>query len=171
VTEDQNAVKLVYTFVFDSGDRIIKKLYKGLGQLIDVTNTYTYDTSGNMVADSVFDNYWAKTVYWIASYTYDQNRNVIESNVVDTGSGTLLVQGQCTYDNDLNPLGDKTVMNYFLDSGYEFPAGKNNLLKEIFEGRTIVNYIYEYNSNGLPKKCSFVANNDPLVTYMDYYYE
>jgi hypothetical protein len=62
-------------------------------------------------------------------------------------------------------------MMYLLNIGEESPAGKNNLLKEIFEDGTIVNYSYEYNNNGLPKKCSYESNNDSLVTYVDYYYE
>jgi YD repeat-containing protein len=161
----------IYTFEFDSKGRIIKKLVNLAGQqATDVANTYSYDINGKVVADSVY-SYWTKNVYSIASYSYDQSGNVTESRTLDKSSGDVMAQVQCTYDNHPNPLGGKAVLIYLLSSGYELPAGKNNLLKETYQDGTTVNYSYEYYSNGLPKKSSFLDNSDPLITYIDYYYE
>lgn len=160
-----------YTFEFDNNGRIIKKTRTRAGQQTSIVeNAYSYDINDRVIADSVY-NYWTGDVYSIVSYSYDQNANVTESKITDRSSGALLVQQLCVYDNRPNPLNGKTVMTYLLYSGYEIPPGKNNLLKVTYHDGTIVNYTYEYNSNGLPKKCIESDNSDPLVTYTDYYYE
>jgi YD repeat-containing protein len=167
VTEGGN----IYTFTFDDKGRIIKKSAKLSGQQAStIVNAYNYDANGRVIADSIY-SYWTKDVYSIVSYSYDQSTNVTEVKTVDKSSGAILGQAQCRYDNHPNPLDGKSVMTYLLSSGYEISAGKNNLLKEIYEDGTIVNYTYEYSSNGLPKKCSFQDNSDPLITYVDYFYE
>jgi YD repeat-containing protein len=161
----------IYTFTLDDKGRIIKKSLQLSGQQItNVENTYNYDVNGRVIADSLY-SYWTKDVYSIVFYSYDQSSNVIEIKTVDKNSGAILGRAQCTYDNRPNPLDGKNVMTYLLSSGYEIPAGNNNLLKEIGDDGTIVNYSYEYYSNGLPKKCSFQDNSDPLITYIDFYYE
>jgi len=167
VTEGQTT----YTFDVDDKGRIIRKWATYAGQQTPkVEHAYSYDGNGKLAADS-FYSYWSSDVYSTISYSYDQNNNVIETKTVDKSAGTTTSQEQCTYDNNTNPLYDKTVITYLLDYGYDIPAGKNNLVRETFQDRTIVDYAYEYYGNGLPKKCSFHDNNDPLVTYVDYFYE
>ena len=161
----------ISTFELDNKGRIIKKLVQPSGQQeATVENTFSYDSNGRLIADSVY-SYWTKEVYSIISYSYDQAGNVIEIKTVDKNSGMVLVQKQCSYDNHSNPLDAKSVMTYLLNSGYDVPNGRNNLLKEVYQDGTIVNYIYEYNSNSLPRKCSVQDNSDPLMTYIDYFYE
>jgi YD repeat-containing protein len=162
----------IYTFTLDDKGRIVKKSLQLSGQqTTTVENTYNYDVNGRVIADSLY-SYWTKDVYNIVFYSYDQSSNVIETKIVDKSSGAILGQGQYTYDNHPNPFSGKNVMTYLLSTGYEIPtAGDNNLLKEIYDDGTMVNYSYEYYSNGLPKKCSFQDSSDPLVTYIDYFYE
>jgi hypothetical protein len=157
-------------FESDNKGRIIKKSIIRTGQGADVENTYNYDTNGRLVADSVYD-YLTKAVYRIVSYSYDQAGNITESKVVDKASGALLVQVQNTYDNHPHPLDGKTVLAYLINGEYEIPSGKNNLLKQVYQDGTIVNYSYEYNSNGLPTHCSYYDSSDPLITYIDFFYE
>jgi YD repeat-containing protein len=167
VTEGENT----WTFEFDDKGRIIKKTrFNANQQKSVVENTYAYDDNGRVAADSVY-NYWTNEVYSFVSYSYDQSGNVAESLMKDKESGSLLVEMQSDYDNHPNPLFGITVARYFMNSGYEIPPGKNNLLKVTYDDGTIVNYTYEYYSNGLPKKRSESDNSDPLVTYTDYYYE
>lgn len=160
-----------YTFDFDNKGFIIRKSFFHPGQQTSaIVNSYNYDANGRVITDSVY-NYWTAAAYEIVTYYYDQQNNVTESKLIEKGSGTILVQQQCSYDNHPNPLNGKSVLNYFLDSGYDVPNGKNNLLKILYDDGTIVSYSYEYDNNGFPKKRIESINNDPLITYTDYYYE
>ena len=161
-----------YTFDFDRKGLITKKslFHPGL-QTSVLTNSYSYDGNGRLIADS-FYSYWTKDVYSIVLYTYDQKNNVIESKTVDKNLITVLDE-QRIYDNHPNALDGQTIMMHIFDDGgnNNLSLGKNNLLRQTFQDGTIVNYAYESNNNGLPKKCSFQDNTDPLVTYIDFYYE
>jgi hypothetical protein len=171
VSQNYNASKLDYTILVDSIGRIIKKSIKVAGQqLAYPSNTYNYDTNGKLIGDSIYSS-WTGDIYHIVSFAYDQNANVVQKQTINAKSGAVEVQEKCVYDNHLNPLYSNRVAMYLLSNDEETPAGKNNLLKEVFGDGTFVDYSYEYYSNGLPKKCSFVDDTDPLVTYIDYYYE
>jgi hypothetical protein len=161
------------TFIFESDDkgRIIRRSRIQTGQpVVLVENTYSYDAQGRMIADSLH-SYWTQDVWRIAFYSYDQNNNVRESKTVDYPSGNLLYQQQSDYDSHPHPLNPLGVMIYLFNTEYDVPRGKNNLVKEKYDDGTIVDYTYEYYSNGLPKKCSISDNTDPSITYLEYYYE
>jgi len=167
VTEDGN----LFTFEFDDKGRIIKKigLYSGQAQS-SIQNTYKYDINGRVIADSMY-SYWTQTVYSTISYSYDQNNNVTEAKFTKNSFGATLGQLHSTYDNHLNPLSETGSILYILSGGYELPTGKNNLVKAANDDGTIVNFIFEYYSNGLPKKSTEHISNDDLITYTEYYYE
>ena len=161
----------IYTFDFDNDRRVIRKRSTLPGQSSStVRNSYAYDMEGKVTSDSLH-NYWTPEVWGIVSFTYDGNNNVIGSKLSSNGGAQIIKQS--TFDNQPNPLYGKSVIIYLLtgDYGYEIPEGKNNPLKERFEDGTELSYHYEYYSNGFPKRYSLHDSSDPLVFYVDYYYE
>jgi len=163
VTQDGN----VFTFEFDDKGRINKKIGShASGSGSSIQNTYKYDVAGRVLADSMY-SYWAQT----NSYSYDQNNNVTEAKFTKNSFGATLGQLHSTYDNHLNPLSETGSVLYIVSVGYELPIGKNYLVKAANDDGTIVNFIFEYYSNGLPKKSTEHISNDDLITYTEYYYE
>jgi YD repeat-containing protein len=159
----------IYKFEYDNKGRIAKKLHSYSGQQTSlVSNNYIYDLNGRVIADS---SSWS-TGFIVVTYSYDAAGNVTASKSAEMLSGISWVyEQQCSYDDHPNPLAGNGIMIYLFDSQEGLPAGNNNLLKETFDNGTVVNYKYDYHDNGLPKKSSFYDNTDPLVTYVDYYYQ
>lgn len=160
-----------YTFELDDKGRIIKKSATHQGQQgTIVTDTYYYDTNNRLIADSLHD-YWTNNIWRIVSYSYDQSNNVVESTIIDNNSSSISTHRQCTYDNHSSPLENLGIMIYLLEPGYEIPYGKNNLISVKYDDGTTISYTYEYKLNGLPIKSSWQDNTDPMIVYVDYYYE
>jgi hypothetical protein len=161
-----------YTFEFDNKGLIAKKfvLYPGQ-QAASVEDVYSYDVNRRVVIDSLF-SYWSGNLFETITYSYDQNNNITEIEVIDKAYGTLSRQCQYSYDNHPNPLNSIGVLSYILDSSEEIQLlGRNNLLTTKDRYGNIINYTYEYNRNGLPKKRSSQDSTDPQIVYVDYYYE
>ena len=162
----------IITFDFNNEGRVIRKKSIVPGQQSPtVRNTYVYDIEGKVISDSLH-GYWTPDVWGVVSFIYDGNKNVIESKLTSNVPSVQLLK-QCEYDKHPNPLYDQRAVIYLLTShyGYEIPEGKNNILKERFEDGSEVSYQYEYYSNGLPRRYSLHDSSDPLVSYVDYYYE
>jgi len=162
----------IYTFELNNEGRVIRTKSTVSGQQSPtVRNSYGYDTEGKVISDSIH-SYWSPDVWGVVSFLYDGNSNVIESKLISAILSTQVIK-QCTFDKQRNPLYNQGVIIYLLFGGYGYgiPQGKNNVLKEIFEDGTELSYDYEYHSNGLPRRHLIHDSSDPLVSYVDYYYE
>jgi len=162
----------VYTFDLNSAGRVIRMWSTVPGQQSPtVRNSYGYDTEGKVVSDSIH-SYWSPDVWGVVSFLYDGNNNVIESKLSSATPSTQVFK-KCTYDKQRNPLYNQSAIIYLLfgGHGYGVPQGKNNVLKERFGDGSEASYHYEYYSNGLPMRYSIHDSSDPLVLYIDYYYE
>jgi hypothetical protein len=162
----------LYTFELNSEGRVIRTKSTVQGQQSPtVRNSYGYDSEGKIISDSIH-GYWSTDVWGVVSFLYDGNNNVIESKLTSATPSVQVVK-QCTYDKQRNPLYSHRFTIYVLEAGYGYglPQGKNNILKERFEDGSEVSYQYEYYSNGLPRRYSLHDSSDPLVSYVDYYYE
>lgn len=73
----------ICSFELDYEGRIIKKSVIRPGQLVgSIENTYSYDNSGRIVADSIY-SYWTQAVYRTVTYTYDLQNNIRESKFIE----------------------------------------------------------------------------------------
>jgi YD repeat-containing protein len=162
----------IYTFEFDNKGKIIKRFVRyPASQTTAVEDVYSYDINGRIIVDSIF-SYWSGNLFETITYSYDQNNNITQSEVVDKVYGMLLGRYQYFYDNHPNPLNSAGLSIYMLNSGEEIALlGRNNLLTIKDSYGNPVNYTYEYNGDGFPKKRSLQDNGDPQVVYADYYYE
>jgi hypothetical protein len=170
-TANGSSVDNTYIFEYDDKGRIVKKSRFPIGrQTGTIENSFSYDVQGRIAADSIY-SYWTQQVYRIVSYSYDQKSNVVGLKAVDKGSGAVVIQQQCDYDNHPNPFSNLEILFYLYSTEYDLPVGNNNLIKERYDDGTIVDYTFEYSGNGLPQKFSFTDNTDPSITYVEYYYE
>ena len=162
----------IYTFDLNSEGKVIRTWSTVPGQQsATVRNSYGYDMEGKLISDSIH-SYWSPDVWGVVSFLYDVNNNVIESKLISATPNTQVAK-KCTYDKQRNPLYNQSVIIYLLFGGYGYglPQGKNNVLKERFDNGSEASYHYEYFSNDLPRQCSIHDSSDPLVSYVDYYYE
>jgi len=168
----------IYKFDFqvDLNGRIIKAIGTSfLPNLIMDNHSYTYDTQGRLIIDSVFTQ--AGSVHSYVNFEYDNNNNVIAyRQYVNDGTAIILVSNMTFhYDTKRSPyfkvgqvlytsLGGSGVSYFYLS--------KNNPVSAILNGTIITpggNFVYQYYPNSLLKTSELNVPNTIKFTF--YYTE
>jgi hypothetical protein len=142
------------SFVYNNSNQIIKR-YRQLSSDPSrsfYVNSFTYDTNGRLVIDSIFTgktiaNPAERMVTTSILYTYDNNNNLIKQdwiNFSQVNPTHFIINNQ--FDNSPNPFNKNAYVMYM--AGAEPPViSTNNVSK--------AGYVYEYYSNGYLKKISY----------------
>ena len=168
----------IYKFDFQVNldGRIIKAIGTSfLPNLIMDNHTYTYDTQGRLIIDSVFTQ--AGSVHSYVNFEYDNNSNVIAyKQYVNDGTAIILVSNMTFhYDTKRSPyfkvgqvlytsLGGSGVSYFYLS--------KNNPMNATLNGTVITpggNFVYQYYPNSLLR--TSVANVPNSIKFTFYYAE
>jgi hypothetical protein len=170
-TVDGSFLEGTSSFDYDNKDRIVKKFNSATWNPGGSTsNIYSYDTKGRVVKDSFYDYRTnAIHVYGYTIYTYDEKDNVVErKQYVYSGS---LDSNRCqySYDNRPNPFFSQDQLYFIL--GSDLCLNKNNQIQVKYNSGGILNYNYDYYSNGLPKQASIQFNINPSISYLNFFYE
>ena len=161
-----------YQFKYDAHNRIMERLSEPIAATGAVMkNTYTYDTKGRLIADSVYSS----SINGVAEfriYAYDEKDNMIESQIFYNTSTGVQLESAATYeyDNNKNPYSSLGKYFYFVSMDYyrdDF-LSRNNIVK-IKTRRTVVtsNYTYE---GFFPKIKATSSDDDGRVTTLEYFY-
>jgi hypothetical protein len=162
-------------------DKVIKKLHTTpyYNTLYAVTNTYTYDSRGRLIADSSSHTFGDSEVYGYNDFIYDDDDNAIQIQEFNKLLGAMnRVQNiTASYNSDKNPYLGLGLTLYFLTNSY-LMLSMHNQTKIIYEqtnygGPITGNYIYEY-SDGLPKQMvvKYDLGGQPFggITTTNFYY-
>ena len=164
--QDQRFQIQSFVFTYDSDGHIISKVNVGTNVRSQV---YSYDKTGRLIADSVFDKR-ANSIILKTTFKYDDKNNLIEWQDYYYNIYSKKVENwpvnEVSHHNSINPY-TNLGLTLFMITDDTHMLSKNNISEVHYNG-TIRKYDYEYESNGLPKKITF--NNDH-EHYQEFYYE
>jgi YD repeat-containing protein len=165
-----------YDFQVDLKGRIIKATGTSfLPNLIIDDHTYTYDTQGRLIIDSVFTR--SGSVHSYVNFEYDNNNNIIAyQQYVNDGTAIILVSNMTLqYDTKRSPyfkIGQVLYTSLGGSGVSYFYLSKNNPVSVTLNGTIITpggNFIYQYYSNSLLKTSTVNVPNPIKFTF--YYVE
>lgn len=163
-----------YDFQTDLSGRIIKANGTSfLPNLIIDNHTYTYDTYGRLIIDSVFTQ--SGSIHSFVNFQYDNNSNVIAyQQYVNNGTAIVLVNSMTVqYDNKRSPYSKIGQMLYTALGGSGvsyFYLSKNNPMIATLNDTIITpggNFVYQYYPNSLLK---ISTTNAPNTMRFAFYY-
>lgn len=156
-----NSPSTIYTTSFTYQQSKLMSLKKQIvGESNPLVADFTYDTSGKLSKISVK---YSSGMTSIASITYEGNI----MNVNYNGSNDAFVY---TFDNKNSPYLniDKNIMlTAFVvgtvESSLENLILEHNMIKEVHKNQTLMQYQYEYETDGFPTKQIDVLNNEVFL--------
>lgn len=163
-----------YDFEVDANGRINKAICTAILPTLQVDDhTYTYDTNGRLVKDSVFTKAGVLSSY--VDFTYDNNDNVIAYQQYVLNGTPTPASNKMTfeYDNNKSPYSKIGQLLYTSLGGSgiaHFYLSKNNTIRESLNNAVITpggKFIYQYYSNSL-LRTSMV--NDPNAEKFTFIY-
>jgi hypothetical protein len=157
-----------FTFEYNADGMLRKKqAVPGTINLADDYDSYAYDASGRLVADSVYAKSGIPATYKLSSlttFTYTGD-NVTEVFLYSyyTGSQTLEQKRKFEYDNGNNPFKNIELYYPIVSTGNSMElityASKNNVVKEFsaeynMSYQLLQSWNYSYNSSNYPWKAN-----------------
>ena len=152
--EQFSKMQYKYTYLYDEhGNSILRYSYDSKDQITYI-NAYTYDDSGNLVADAQYydETRWEKD-QWSDKvvYQYDANGNLLKKENL-TGYGNPTVRSSSKYEYDAN--GNVTLYIWYKEDGTEMQR------KE-----------YTYHPNGVIKSETVIEDSSCTVSHYNTYGE
>ena len=162
-----------YSLIYNTNNQVIKKLWLSDPNIPNKTvNTYSYDSKGRLIADTVY-NHLSEDVYSYTALTYDGDDNNIQWQSFTNSPSGFQSPGVITasYNTNLVPyhnLGLPTYFirgnNFYFNSGENFLSRNNYIQVKYYDG-TKIDYSYQYYSNGLPQKVVLIdSRGGPFST-------
>ena len=166
---DEKGYQWSSSFRYNTDGHVTEQMENGPNGPI-LTNRYTYDTRGRLIADTSY--YRNNSIISYSTYKYDNNDNVVEwehflhNNLFNTLDRQWTVY--FSYDTKLNSYRNLNRAVYFMGGRPEL-LSKNNLLRMRYNTVTI-DYKYEYYNTGLPKRISLEKNDSNIPSFTEFFF-
>ena len=165
----------VNSFAYDNGNRVVKKfVISPMLSAPKITNTYSYDGQGNLVADTAHD-YWSNTIWGYTKLTYDGSDNISQVERFENNQNGVFESkriDKALYGAQKNPYESAGTALYFFLYEQETLLSKNALQQLQYSNGDKVDYTYHNLSNGLPGKvvAKYTARNYTHSRTIEFFY-